>query len=349
MAVIETATVQSLICNEYFSFFLILISFLLLAKIVHFILVKYVGGLAARTKTDIDDIILKIVTKPVRILIMFAGLYFALKSLSDLEKYSAEMGGIFFVGSILLLSLIVSRILGVLVSHWLRVQKKYEKMPKLMGNVVAIVIYLMAFLMILDHFEIEISPLLAAFGLGGLAVGLALQNTLSNLFAGLHIISDRPINFGDYIEIEGGTSGFVEDVGWRSTRVRTLPNTLVIVPNSKLAESVIINYSLPVLEMSAVIQCGVAYGSDLEKVEKVTIEVANQILETVPGAVKTFEPFIRYHTFGDSNINFSIILRVEEPAAKYIVIHEFIKALKARYDKEGIEISWPVRKVYYGK
>lgn len=347
MAVIEI--LQSLIRNEWFHFGLILATFAIHTKIAHIILVKYVRRIAARTKTDIDDIILKIVTKPVCIFIMFAGLYFALGALSVLEKYSAEIGGIFFVGSILLLSLIVSRILGVLVSHWLKVQQKYEKMPKLMGNVVAIVIYLMAFLMILDHFEIEISPLLAAFGLGGLAIGLALQNTLSNLFAGLHIISDRPINFGDYIEIEGGTSGFVEDIGWRSTRVRTLPNTLVIIPNSKLAESAITNYSLPVLEMSAVIQCGVAYGSDLEKVEKVTIEVANQILETVPGAVKTFQPFIRYHTFGDSNINFSIILRVEEPATKYIVIHEFIKALKKRYDEEGIEISWPVRKIYYGK
>jgi small-conductance mechanosensitive channel len=324
-------------------------SFLLLARIVHFILVKYMRELAARTKTDIDDTILKIVTKPVCIFIVFAGLYFALKSLSGLEKYSAEIGGVFFVGSILLLSLIVSRILGVLVSHWLKVQKKYEKMPKLMGNVVAIVIYLMAFLMILDHFEIEISPLLVGYGLGGIAVALALQNTLSNLFAGLHIISDRPISFGDYIKVEGGISGFVEDIGWRSTRVRTLPNTLVIIPNSKLAESVITNYSLPVLEMSAVIQCGVAYGSDLEKVERVTIDVAKEILKTIPGAVKTFEPFTRYHTFGDSNINFSIILRVEEPAAKYIVIHEFIKALKKRYDEEEIEISWPVTKVYYGE
>ncbi|MBC8521777.1 MAG: mechanosensitive ion channel family protein [Methanomicrobia archaeon] len=347
MAVIEI--LQSLIRNEWFHFGLILATFAIHTKIAHIILVKYVRRIAARTKTDIDDIILKIVTKPVCIFIMFAGFYFALGALSDLEKYSEEIGGIFFVGSILLLSLIVSRILGVLVSHWLRVQKKYEKMPKLMGNVVAIVIYLMAFLMILDHFDIEINPLLAAFGLGGLAIGLALQNTLSNFFAGLHIITDRPINFGDYIEIEGGTSGFVEDIGWRSTRVRTLPNTLVIVPNSKLAESVIINNSQPVLEMSVVVQCGVAYESDLEKVERVTIDVAKQILETVPGAVKTFQPLVRFHTFGDSNINFSIILRVEEPATKYIVTHEFIKALKKRYDREGIEISWPVRKIYYGK
>ena len=86
---------------------------------------------------------------------------------------------------------------------------------------------------------------------------------------------------------------------------------------------------------------------DLDKVEKVTIDVAKTIQKTVPGAVKTFEPFIRYHTFGDSNINFSVILRVEKFVDKYLITHEFIKALKARYDKEGIEISWPVRKVYY--
>jgi len=98
-----------------------------------------------------------------------------------------------------------------------------------------------------------------------------------------------------------------------------------------------------------VVQCGVSYKSDLGKVEKVTIDVAKKIQEKIPGAVKTFEPFIRYHTFGDSNINFSIILRVEEPVARYLIIHEFIKALKARYDKEGIEISWPVRKIYYKK
>jgi small-conductance mechanosensitive channel len=347
MAVIEM--LQVLIRNEYFHFVLILASFAVLTKIVHFILVIYLKAFAARTKTDIDDIILKIITKPLCIFIIFAGLYFALKSLSVLALYSTKIDSIFFVGTVLLLSLIVSRILGVLISRWLKVQKKYEKMPKLMGNVVAVVIYLMAFLMVLDYFKIEIKPLLAAFGLGGLVVALALQNTLSNLFAGLHIISDRPINVGDFIDIEGGPSGFVEDIGWRSTRVRTLPNTLVIVPNSKLAESVIVNNSLPVLEMAAVVQCGVAYGSDLEKVERVTIDVAKKIQETVPGAIKTFEPFIRYHTFGDSNINFSIILRVEEPVAKYVIMHEFIKALKKRYDEEGIEISWPVRKIYYAK
>jgi small-conductance mechanosensitive channel len=342
-----TVTMEQLIQYEYFHFLLILIGFFILAQIVHFIFVNYVRKLAARTKTDIDDLIVNILTKPVYIFIIFTGLYFALKSLSQLEPYFTYIDGIYFVGTVLLLSLIVADILRIVLSFWLRAQKQYEKMPKLLSHVAAIVIYLIAFLMILGHFHIEITPLVAAYGLGGLAVALALQNTLSNAFAGLHIVSDRPINFGDYIHVEGGVSGFVEDIGWRSTRIRTLPNTLVIIPNSKLAESIITNYSLPVLEMSAVIQCGVDYGSDLEKVERVTIDVAKQIQETVPGAKRDFQPFIRYHTFDESNINFSIILRVEEPAAKYIVMHEFIKALKKRYDEEEIEISWPIVKIQH--
>ena len=339
--------IEQLIRHEYFHFLLILISSFILAQIVRFILMNYVRKLAALTKTDIDDIIVNILSKPVYIFIVFTGLYFALRSLSQLEPYFAYICGIFFVGTVLLLALIISDILRIVLSLWLRTQKQYEKMPKLLSHVVAVFIYLIAFLMILIHFEIEITPLLVGYGIGGIAIALALQNTLSNVFAGLHIISDRPINFGDYIHVEGGVSGFVEDIGWRSTRIRTLPNTLIIIPNSKLAESIITNYSLPVLEMSVVIQCGVDYGSDLEKVEKVTIDVAKQIQETVPGAMKNFQPFIRYHTFDESNINFSIILRVEEPATKYIVTHEFIKALKKRYDEEGIEISWPIVKLHH--
>ncbi len=201
--------------------------------------------------------------------------------------------------------------------------------------------------MILSYFKIEITPLVATLGIGGLAVGLALQNTLSNFFAGLYMVADKPITVGDFIELpDADISGYVEDIGWRSTRIKTLPNTVVIVPNSKLAENIIVNDSLPEHEMAALVQCGVAYGSDLKKVEKATIDVARKIQKTVPGAVKTFEPFIRYHTFGDSNINFTIILRVEKFVDKYLVTHEFIKALKERYDKEGIEISWPVRKIY---
>lgn len=335
--------------SEYFRFLLIVIGSIIFAKIFNLIVTRYIKKITEKTRTDIDDMLMKVIRKPLYIFIILVGFYFGLKSLSFLAPYSLWINRMFFIISALLLSLIIARILSVLVSRWLKVQKEFERTPRLISTVVSIVIYLIAFLMILRYLNVEITPLVATLGLGGLAVGLALQNTLSNFFAGVHIISDRPINVGDYIEMEGNIAGYIEDIGWRSTRIRTLPNTIVIVPNSKIAESVITNNYLPVPEMSIVLQCGVAYGSDLEKVEKVTVDVARKIQQTVPGAVKTFEPFIRYHTFGDSNINFSIILRVEEFVARYLVTHEFVKALKARYDKENIEISWPVRKIYSAK
>lgn len=339
----------NLIQNEYFQFLLIVIGSAVFAKGFHFVLKKYVKKITEKTKTDIDDIILRIITKPLHILIILIGAYFGLKRLSGFTLYFPWIDKLFFVSIVLVIFLMLSKILSLLISRWLKVQKGFERTPKLIIKIVNIIIYLIALLIILGHFNVEITPIVAGLGLGGLAIGLALQSTLLNFFAGLHIISDRPINVGDFIELEGGLSGYVEDIGWRSTKIRTLPNNIVIIPNSKLAESIIINQSIPQLERAAVVQCGVSYESDLGKVEKITIDVAKKIQEKIPGAVKTFEPFIRYHTFGDSNINFSIILRVEEPVARHLITHEFIKALKTKYDQEGIEISWPVRKIYYGK
>ncbi|MFH1774641.1 MAG: mechanosensitive ion channel domain-containing protein, partial [Methanobacteriota archaeon] len=155
------------------------------------------------------------------------------------------------------------------------------------------------------------------------------------------------IRIGDYIELDTGDKGYVEEIGWRSTRIKTLPNNIVVVPNARLAQSRIINYYLPEEEMAVVLQCGVSYDSGLEKVERVTVEVAREMQKTVPGAVKNFEPFIRYHTFGESNINFSIILRVEKFVDQYLLVHEFVKKLHKRYREEGIEISFPARVLYY--
>ena len=340
-----------LIQNEILNFFLILIGSAVFAKLFHFCLVNYVKKIADKTKSDLDNIILKIITKPLYELIIFIGLWFAVKDLSFVKQYALWIDKIFFIGSILIITLIASKVLNVLISRLLKVQKKFEKTPKLISKVTNIIIYLAALLIVLQHYNVEITPLVAGLGIGGLAVGLALQSTLSNFFAGVHLISDRPVSVGDFIELGSGASGFsgfVEDIGWRTTKIKTIANNIIIIPNSKLADSIITNVSYPQKEMGVIVQCGVAYDSDLEKVEKVTLETANKIQQIVPGAVKDFEPSMKYHTFGDSNIQFSIILRVAQRTNKYTIVHHFIKALKSRYDQEGIEISWPVRKVYYG-
>jgi len=337
------------IVNPYFQSLLVLFISIILAKAVQLLSTRYLKRIAEGTKTQLDDVILKVITKPVFIFIILIGLNISLKLLPELIPYQNLLDMAFFILYSLGIAWIVSRLMSFFISGWLRVKKQYEKTPQLITKIISLIIYLLAILIILDHFQIEITPLVATLGLGGLAVGLALQSTLSDFFAGLHILSDKTLAVGDFVTLENGISGYIEDIGWRSTKIRTLPNTLVIIPNTKLADSIVTDESKPQKEMSVVVQCGVDYGSDLEKVEKITIKVAEKIQKTVPGAVRDFKPFIRYHTFGDSNINFSVILRVQEPVARYLAVHEFIKALKKQFDKEGIEISWPVRKVYLKK
>jgi small-conductance mechanosensitive channel len=190
---------------------------------------------------------------------------------------------------------------------------------------------------------IDVTPLVAALGVGGLAVALGLQDTLTNVFAGIHLLLSKPVRVGDYVKLQSGEEGYVVDIGWRSTRIRQLPNNMVVVPNSQMVQTIITNYYLPEPEMSVLIQVGVHYDSDLEHVEKVTCQVAKEVMDSLECGVKTFEPFIRYHTFGDSSIHFSVILRTNEFTGQYLLTHEFVKKLQARYNEEGIVIPFPIR------
>jgi len=337
------------IYNEFVQSGLMLIGSILIAQIFHMILVRWAKKAAERTATNVDDRIVRSTTLPTYLLIIFIGLYFSIKTLSYVNPYFDIIHKIFFVIFVLLISTIVARIFTILVSQFVKIQKKYEKTPRLIKVMTLSIVYLIAFIIVLSYFKINVTPLLATLGIGGIAIGLALQGTLSNLFAGFQIISDKLLKTGDFVELDNGKSGCVEDITWRSTKIRTLQNNVVVIPNSKLADSIITNHALPNNQMSIWIPCGVSYDSDLEKVEKVTLDVAKKIQKTVPGATRGVEPKLRYKEFGDSNINFTISLHVDQFADKYLVTHEFIKALKKEYDKEKIEISWPIRKVYQGK
>ncbi|MFX1521019.1 MAG: mechanosensitive ion channel family protein [Promethearchaeota archaeon] len=338
--------IENLLYNEYFQFFLVLLGALIIAMLFHSFLKNYVKK--KMPEKPFYEALLNSIMKQVYIVIILASGYFIVKSFLVQDPYVLWLDIIAYVLIILIIALLFSRILTILIRHWLKVQKKFEAIPDIINRIVSITVYLIALLIILSHFNIEITPFIATLGIASLAVGLALQNTLSNFFAGLHLISDRPIKIGDFIELEGNISGYVVDIGWRSTRIRTLLNTIIIVPNSKLVENLIINYALPVPAMLITVECGVAYGSNLKKVEDVTLEIARWIQKTAPGAVRDFDPLIRYHSFGDSNINFRVFLKIDSFGARAYIIHEFIKELKERYDTEGIEISWPVRKIYHG-
>jgi small-conductance mechanosensitive channel len=198
---------------------------------------------------------------------------------------------------------------------------------------------------VISQMGYKITPLLTSLGIAGIAVAMALQDTLANLFAGFYMMMDRSLKPGDYVKLDTGDEGFIQDIGWRNTKIRPWANNIVVLPNTKLSQSVVTNHHLPVEETSVYVGCGVSYDSDLDHVEEVCIEVAREVMAAVPGGALDWNPVVRYKEFGESNIHFVVVLRVKEFSAQYLLTHEFIKALFRRFKQEGIEIAYPMRNV----
>ncbi len=200
-------------------------------------------------------------------------------------------------------------------------------------------------LVVLNGLGLSIAPMLTALGVGGLAVALALQEPLANFFAGVFLTLAGQIRVGDYVRLESGQEGYVIDFSWRTTRLRMLANNLILVPNAKLAQAIVVNHHLPSRDLAVLVEAGVDYASDLGHVERVVTAVGRDVMTTVAGGVAEFQPFVRFHTFGESSVDFSVILRGKEFTDQYLIKHEFIKRLHARFAAEGIAIPFPIRTI----
>ncbi len=309
-------------------------------------LLRWARKRAVKSQLHSDGILLSILRAPLVLFSLAIGLSFFIDAIPALPlkiaKYPSALLIILFV---LAAYLFLDRLMAEIIR---RFGKKADFIASASGVIKTLfraLILGFAFLIILDRLKITITPFLASFGIGGLVVALALQDTLSNFFSGIYISMDKPIRIGDYVKLESG-EGYVTHIGWRSTRIRMLSNNNLIIPNAKLIGSHITNLYLPDLEVSVAVELGVSYQSDLEKVERVTAEVAREVLRETEGGVKDFEPLIRYRAFGDFSIKFSVFLRAKEYTNQYLIIHEFIKRLHRRYQSEGIEIPYPIQWVY---
>ncbi|MCE5324598.1 mechanosensitive ion channel family protein [bacterium] len=334
-----------------------LLGSIVLALLSRWIFRNVIRKFYSRTKSEFDDVIFKSLERPLMLLIITLGLYGAAATVVHMDiwglsavKLDAYSGKISQILSAVLTVVVALGILGVLngIAEWYIHSvgsKGASYQIRVLKKLANAVIWAIVIALALGQLGYKVSALLATLGVAGLAVALALQDTLANVFAGFYIMADRSVKAGDYIKLDSGDEGFVEDIGWRNTRIRLWANNTVIVPNSKLIQSILTNYDLPQQQLSVYISCGVGYNSDLDYVEQVTIDVGRQVLQDVPGAVTDFEPIVRFKEFGDSNINFLTILRAKDVASQYLIHHEFIKRLHRRYREEGIEISYPVRVV----
>jgi small-conductance mechanosensitive channel len=324
----------------------VLVGALLLGFLARGVLFRRLKALSARTETRTDDALLEATRRFWLPAILLAAILPATR-LSPLEVEQRVVVERFALSALLLvITLAGSRFAGL----WLRgvdVAEGGPARPSVIQKVAQIGILLAGAILILDNAGVEIKTLLTALGVGSLAVALALQPTLSNLFAGIHLSTSKPIRVGDFVELEDGTQGRVADIGWRATRIEQLSGSLVIVPNARLSDMRLINYSQPALPQAIVFPIGVAYDSDLEKVERAAVEVAREIQRSVPEADPEHEPFVRFHTFGASSIDANVILRSRAFTDRFPIVHAYVKALKARFDVDGIEIPFPQRVVHF--
>lgn len=207
-----------------------------------------------------------------------------------------------------------------------------------------VTIWIVGTLVLLSGLGISVTPVLTALGVGGLAVALALQDTLSNFFAGLHLLIEKPIRVGDFVRLESGQEGHVMDIGWRTTRIRMAPNNLVILPNSKLTQSILTNYSLPNPEITLLMQVSVAYDTEPEHVERVLLEEVKKAIGAIPGLLPNPEPSIRLIPgFGASSLDFTVACRVRNVEDQALVQHELRKRMLKRFKNEGIAIAVPLQ------
>jgi small-conductance mechanosensitive channel len=311
------------------------------------LLFRFLQRWAEKTETRIDDIIIRSLKTPSIYWCAAIGLYVG-AALSDIPpKYISSLSKTIHIVIILSVTIAVANLTGKIFRGY--IQKSNLPIPTtgLAYGILKGTILIMGFLIILSVLGISVTPLLTALGVGGLAVALALQDTLANLFAGIHILMEKAVRVGDFVKLETGQEGYVEDITWRTTRVRMLPNNIVVIPNSKLSQSVVTNYYLPEKRMSLLISIGVSYSSDPEEVERILIDEAKKAVGQVPGLLGEPEPFVRFIPgFGESSLDFTLICQVREFVDQYLAQHELRKRIFKRFKEEGIEIPFPHRTVY---
>ncbi len=305
---------------------------------------------AKATETRLDDIVLDAVKVPSIYWCIALGMHLGL-DVSDLPaRYVAWIKALIAVLVIFSVTLAAAGIAGRILNDYIR--EKHLPIPGtgLAHGMIRGTILVVGFLVTLSHLGISITPILTALGVGGLAVALALQDTLSNLFAGIQVLVEKPIRVGDFVRLETGQEGYVDDITWRTTRIRMLPNNMVVIPNNKVAQSVITNYHLPEKPMSLLIPVGVSYSCDPEAVERILIEVATEAIADIPGLLADPAPFVRFIPgFGQSSLDFTLICQVAEFTDQYLAQHELRKRIFRRFRQEGIEIPFPQRTIHIKK
>ena len=322
---------------------LVFVLWVALFLVVKRYVLKALQRMAERTAWTWDDVLVRALSGPLLLPILATGLMLFERILPLSKEWDRALDVVLAGAMALALVLFVDLACRGILDRLAERQPILRGTRSLIQGIVRGIIISLGILIFLDSIGISITPILASLGIGSLAVALALKETLANLFAGIQMIADKTIEPGHFIRLEGGTEGTVTRMGWRTTRILTQGNNMVVIPNAKLTETLITNLNQPGPETDVRVEAGVHFDSDLAAVERVTQEVARETQNTHLGAVPGYEPSVRFTAFGDSSINLVVILRARNQDGSQWLRHDLIKRLQSRYAREGIIMPFPTR------
>ena len=287
---------------------------------------------------------------PVPLLVLLI-LYVALEVLKPPPNIEHIGSKILLVSAVILICYFLARAIIIVLQHVGQRDPALKRVTHPATLVIRLLFAILATIIVLENLGIHLTAVWTTLGVGSVAVALALQETLSNVFAGLYLMADRPLNPGDYVKVDSGFEGYVLQVGWRATSLRTLQNNVVFVPNSGLAKATLVNYSMPDERVALSIKVGVAYGTDPRKVEGALLEVAKQAgQDGLEGFLPLPEPNVRLIPgFGESTLYFSLNVSVRRFVDQYFVQSELRKRIIDRFAADHIELPFPTRTLLLDK
>lgn len=336
---------SSLTFKQFLEIGVILFAAIMLSFFLNSILFPRLRKRAARTQSAFQRMLFKSLKGEMTIWIFAFAAYLIVEIVKDTPLIDLEIFGYIITGIIIVVGLSVLLFVKDFSDEIIRYMARKGRIPNasLINNLIKFLILIMIAIFVLSLLNFDLTSLIAALGLGGLALALALQDTFGNIISGLSLISSKQIQEGDYIQLDTGEGGYVYDISWRNTTIQTLDEDLIIIPNLKISNSTVINTGKPNKGVRLRINIGISYESDLDLVEKITIQVAKEVIAAHPKGVTEFDPILLFSTFAESSINYDIIMKITDFDGKREIKHDFIKKLTKVYRENGITIPFPIR------
>lgn len=326
--------------------FIIMLSALVAAKVIDVFVDRIVLSFARKSRFRLDEAILGAFHRPLWISIVLAGALASVQWLGPRPPFTylllALLKTFILIVWALALDAAIRKIADRWIAHWRQSGRQGTEIVRLGGNVARVLVLAGCIFFLLSFWEINITPLLASAGIAGIAIALAAKETLANFFGGVSVFLDQPFRTGDYIILDSGERGEVVDIGMRSTRLLTRDDVQISIPNSIIANTKVVNESAPEPRFRVRIKVGVAYGTDVDQLEALLLELAGASPLVAPKP----EPRVRFREFGDSSLDFELLCWANRPHDKGLLVHELNKAIYKGLAKAGIAIPFPQRDIH---